>query len=220
MVNISINRLAGLSLIVGPILAILCFFLQPGGPLVDTADPANSSEVIAAIANNSALAHITGILAPFALILAVYGFSVLQNGIASDGPGEAVSRLGIQFIVFAIIANIIGFAVMQAIAGPAGETQVAESLYAVGNAILGSGYALFGLGIFLFATAICQVSEAAAKITAGIASVAGLVALIAALIGITNCSALQTVGIISGICYMVITLWAITLGARLIRDEN
>ena len=38
MGTISVNRLAGLSLIFGPIIAFVFFLIEPGGLLIDSAD--------------------------------------------------------------------------------------------------------------------------------------------------------------------------------------
>ena len=46
MCKMSLERMGGLALIVGPVLAFVMFLLQPGGILIDTAAP---SDPIAAI---------------------------------------------------------------------------------------------------------------------------------------------------------------------------
>ena len=44
MGTISVNKLGGLSLALGPVIALIGYFLQPGGMLIDAADPADAQE--------------------------------------------------------------------------------------------------------------------------------------------------------------------------------
>ena len=74
MGTISANKLGGLSLIVGPVLALVFYFLAPGGLLIDAADPADAAANIAATLGNTGLAHITAFVIPLGLIILFYDF--------------------------------------------------------------------------------------------------------------------------------------------------
>ena len=64
MGTISMKKLGGLSLIVGPVIALICYFLQPGGMIIDAADPADAAASLGSVWANTELAHITGLLIP------------------------------------------------------------------------------------------------------------------------------------------------------------
>ena len=52
MCKMSLERMGGLALIVGPVLAFVMFLLQPGGILIDTAAPSDPIATINALADN------------------------------------------------------------------------------------------------------------------------------------------------------------------------
>ena len=64
MGNLDAKKLAGYSLIFGPILALVCFFIQPGGVLQigGSAEPLDFVGQMKISANNSSLGILTGIL--------------------------------------------------------------------------------------------------------------------------------------------------------------
>jgi len=49
MGTISMKKLGGLSLIVGPVIALICYFLQPGGMIIDAADPADAAASLGSV---------------------------------------------------------------------------------------------------------------------------------------------------------------------------
>ena len=62
MGDISVTKLAGYSLIIGPILALVCYFIQPGGILGiggSTADPIDSAAVVKLLVDNPELGTLT-----------------------------------------------------------------------------------------------------------------------------------------------------------------
>lgn len=216
MGNISVNRLGGLSLIVGPVLALIFFLVQPGGLLVDSVDPANAQAAIVAIMGNSGLAHTSAFLIPLGLITLLFGILVLQGSIRGNGNGDALSRMGALFVLLAVGVSVVNSANTHVIASNAGAA--AGALYAlslgmstVGGSVLALGFVLFSLGL--------STRDDNNKILALIAGLAALVSLIASLIGGADSSQLQTMGAISGICYIVLTAWSITLGLDLMKKE-
>ncbi len=54
MGTLSVNRLGALALIVGPVLAVVFFLLEPGALLVDRADSSDAIASITALASNAA----------------------------------------------------------------------------------------------------------------------------------------------------------------------
>ena len=71
MGTISVNRLAGLSLIFGPVIAFVFFLIEPGGLLIDSADMSDPVGLITAKGANAVLTNVTniGILLGLTIIL-------------------------------------------------------------------------------------------------------------------------------------------------------
>ncbi len=98
MGTVSVNKLGGLAVIFGPVFTLVFFFLQPGGAIIDAADPASAQATISAILANSGLAQLTNIFIPIGLIIFLFGIIVVQGNLRSNGNGDALSRFGLLFI--------------------------------------------------------------------------------------------------------------------------
>ena len=118
MGNISVNKLGGMSLIIGPWLALVFFFLQPGGPFIGTADPADAAATIAAVVANSGLGQTVSVVIPIGLLILLYGIFVFQGNLRSNGNGDALSRYGTLLIMFGMVGWVIGSGVSLAIGSP------------------------------------------------------------------------------------------------------
>ena len=119
MGTISTNRLGGASLIVGPLLAVVCFLIRPGGGLVGgQVDPADASASINVVTANADLAGISFLLAPIGLLALVYGLNVFAESL-KGGNGEALARYGTLFFLLALMSWSVGSALTVAIAGGA-----------------------------------------------------------------------------------------------------
>ena len=62
MGTLSVNKVAGLSLLLGPLLAFIFFLLQPGRLLIDKADISNAQASIMASADNVVLSNLTAMV--------------------------------------------------------------------------------------------------------------------------------------------------------------
>ena len=71
----SVNKLEALGLIVGPVLALLFFVLEPGGILISPADSTDSAAIITSVASNPTMARVSALMVPLGLILMLYGLS-------------------------------------------------------------------------------------------------------------------------------------------------
>ena len=78
MCKMSLERMGGLALIVGPVLAFVMFLLLPGGILIDTAGPSDPIAAINALADNQNLANATVSLVCVGLVLMAFGLYALQ----------------------------------------------------------------------------------------------------------------------------------------------
>ena len=99
MGTISVNRLAGLSLIFGPIIAFVFFLIEPGGLLIDSADPSDAVGNITAKGSNAALTNITNIAIILGLALILSGLYALMRNVTLEGNGKAFAQMGF-FMVF------------------------------------------------------------------------------------------------------------------------
>ena len=222
MGTISVNKLGGLSLIVGPIVALLGYFLQPGGIVIDAADPANAQEALLAITSNAGFSQVTGFVIPIGLIIFLYGFSVVQGNVKGNGNGDALARYGTLLLSVGIIGWVVSSGIANAIAGSdlqvASEAAAAGALYAATLGINTTSAILASLGFVGIALAL-STRDDHNKIFALVIAVVSIVSLIAAVVGGVDNSQLQTMQTISGICYIVTTVWAITLGLALVGKE-
>ena len=91
----SVNKLEALALIVGPVLALLFFVLEPGGMLIDTAASSDAAGKVTALASNASMAHVVALMVPFGLLLMLYGLAGINRAIVEDDNAAAVSRFGI-----------------------------------------------------------------------------------------------------------------------------
>ena len=221
MGTISVNKLGGLAVIFGPVVTLVFFFLQPGGAIIDAADPANAPATISAILANSGLATLTSVAIPIGLIIFLFGIIVVQGNLRSDGNGDALSRFGVLFILIGVISWVIGSGTNLAIAGSALPVEQSISVYgSLYSATLGIGTIgglLAGIGFLALSLAI-STREDNNKIFALVAAAAAVVSIVVTIIGGVDSSQLELMTQITGIPYLIHTAWMITLGLKLIKD--
>ena len=104
MSNMDIKKLAGYCLILGPILALVCFFIQPGGVLGigGSAEPLDFAGQIQIAVDNSMLGILTAMLIPVGLISLFSGIFYYVRSM-EGGNGHAISSLSTPFFLSAII---------------------------------------------------------------------------------------------------------------------
>ncbi len=221
MGTISVNKLGGLSLIVGPVGALVFYFLQPGGALIDPGDPANAPQIIAAMVANAGLTQLTGVLIPIGLLVFLAGMLALQRQVSSSGNGDALARSGVLLMFVGVLTWISGFGIALAIAGstlPAAQTtQVFAGLYAVNLGLGTSGGILASAGFLSMGLAI-STRDDYSRPFALVASVAAAVGLVVVIIGALDSTQLQMMNNITGIIYLIHSVWMITLGLKLMKQ--
>ena len=219
MGTISMKKLGGLSLIVGPVMALVCYFLQPGGMLVDAADPADAAASIGAIMANTELLHITGLIIPLGLIMLVFGIMSLQETFRG-GNGEAITTYSVIFALISMIAWVLSSAVGHVIAGLdlAQVGAVGGPLYALALGLNNMGSVVFSLAVLTLSLGM-STREGVNKMMAMAIAAVSVVLLVTALIGAMDSSQLETMNMIGGICFIVYTLWFITLGLEMSKNE-
>ena len=211
MGTISVNKLAGYSMVAGPVLALICYFITPGGMFIDKADPAVPGEVVAALQGNATLSAITGILVPLGLIVFFSGLSLFVANM-SGGSGHAIARLGLPMVLISIIGWVIGSGISIGISGGGAVGPAAFVPTQIGiTAISTLGTILFGIGAMLIACAASTRDENNTYM-AYVASLAGVVAAVTGVIGGLSSGQLELMTMIGGICFLVFTIWSIIIG--------
>ena len=219
--TISVNKLGGLAIIFGPVFTLVFFFLQPGGAIIDAADPASAVATISAMLANSGLATLCSVLIPVGLLIMLFGMTVVQGNLRSDGNGDALSRLGLLFLTIGIVCWVIGSGANLAIAGTDLPVEQAiptyGSLYAATLGLSTTGGLLAGIGFLAIALAI-STREDYNRTFALVAVAAAVVSIVVTIIGGMDSSQLELMTQITGIPYLIHTAWVITIGRKLIRE--
>ena len=222
MGTISVNKLGGLALMIAPVVTLIFYFLQPGGAIIDAANPANAEATITAMVSNAGLGKVVSIVIPIGLLVFLSGILVLQENVRSNGNGGALSRIAVLFILAGIIGWVVSSGASLAITGSGKEAAEAvplfESMY---SATLGIGTVagiLWGIGTLALALAI-STREDSNNIAALVAAVAAVVAIVVTIIGGLDSTTLETMTLISGITYLVHMVWFFMLGLNLSKVE-
>lgn len=222
MGTISVNKLGGLALIIGPVLTVVLFFLQPGGAIIDAANPASAQETISAMVSNAGLSKLTSTLIPIGLLILLFGIVVVKENINKSGNGEALSRIGVLFILIGVIGWVISLGTSLAIAGSGLPAEQAVGTFAsLYSSTLGIGTVaglLAGIG-FLALTLGVSTRDDYNKNFALVAAAFAVVVIVVTVIGGLDSDQLQTMTQITGICYVVHTAWMVTLGLNLIKGK-
>ena len=202
MGDISVNKLGGLSLIVGPVVALVFYFIQQFGVIGSDVDPADGNAVVMALTGNSSLATITAIGITVGLIILLHGIVRL-----SMESSDALSSLGMKFVIVGTVGWVVASALTAAIAGDINN----GGLYGGSLGINQFSSIVWSLGFLLVVLGISG-RDYINKNVAYVVGLVALVSLVVSVIGGFDSSTLQTMNLIGGICYIVFTLWSIWLG--------
>ena len=209
MGDISINKLGGLSLIVGPVIALVFYFIQQFGVIGPDVDPADGNAVVMALTGNSSLATITAIGITVGLIILLHGIVRL-----SMESSDALSSLGMKFVIVGTVGWVVASALTAAIAGDINN----GGLYGGSLGINQFSSIVWSLGFLLVVLGISG-RDYINKNVAYVVGLVALVSLVVSVIGGFDSSTLQTMNLIGGICYIVFTLWSIWLGKDMLARD-
>ena len=220
MGNMSVNKLGGLSLILGPVVSIISFLVRPGGGIVGgNVDPADSAASIGVLLQNSGSAGISFLLLSIGLIVMLFGLSVLVNNL-KDGEGLAVGRIGLLFILLATAGWVASLALTLTIAGgsvPAVATQSGGAIYAAGLGINVLSSILAAVG-FTFVVLGLLASGKYNKNFTLLVLVLQLVTVVTSVMGGNDLSFLQTASMIAGGVYVVTVIYVANIGRSMLNE--
>ena len=153
MGTISVNRLAGLSLMFGPIIAFVFFLIEPGGLLIDSADVSDAVGSITAKGANAALTNVTNIAIILGLALILSGLYALMRNVTLQGNGKALVQMGFFMMFVGLTGWIFSGGIDFILADAQTSDQITGSVpvYYVGSALLYAGGIALGFGGFIFA---------------------------------------------------------------------
>lgn len=219
----AMNRFGGWALVIGPLLALGFFLIEPGGLLIDSADSTDAVASITARSANTALTHLTALIVPFGLALLLFGYIVLQAGAIREGGGIGAALLAVVFLGIGMIA----WGITQGLNHPISEIDVssAESLSVgvvlsevqsacrvVGGLFAAAGFLVLGLSPWMRVRS--NVMAANGIVLISLISLAGLI------VGLFAVD-LRAEGImVSRACYFVWVAWSVYLGVQLIKSSG
>lgn len=219
MSTMSLERLGGLALIVGPVLAFVMFLLVPGGLLIDTALPSDPHAAVNALTDNRAMATVALPLVSLGLMIMAFGIYALQASVR--GEGDAMTRTGLAFILIGtvvwILAQTFALAVTVELEGMSGDllspligARVATTL--IGGMAISLGFLIFALGL----------SEARALDTwvNRLVALLSLVSLASFYWAAASGDALDTGIAIARSLYVLWVAWLVYRGFRLMRMDT
>ncbi len=202
MGDISVNKLAGLSLIVGPVVGLVFYFIQQFGVIGANVDPSDAGTVVKALTDNAALSVLTAIGVTVGLIILLHGVVSL-----TQESGDALSSLGLKFVIVGTVGWMVANGITASIAGDIQN----GSLYGAALGINQFSAIIWSLGFVAINLGIAG-RDYINKNVAYVVALVALVCLVTAIIGGFDSSTLQTMNMIGGVCYIIWTLWSIWLG--------
>ena len=219
----SVNKLEALGLVVGPVLALVFFAIEPGGMFVQPADSTDPAATITSVASNPGIARVTALMVPLGLILMLYGLSGISRVMRPDTMAAAWSRLGILFMNVGafgwILTSGLTYILTRTQLDSAQGLESAIPIYMVDSGMgmlssmaVAAGFMAFNLGL----SAIYPPGPL--RITALAIAAVSVVCLIAVIIG--NSVPDRTMITVSRICYFPWVAWSVVLGVRFLKGRS
>ena len=218
-----IHKLGAISLIIGIPMALIFFLFQPGGILIDRVDPADTMGAITAFASNTGMTNLTALAISLGLVLALYGFYILQAEIRDNRADDALSRFGLAFLVL----GIFGWITTQGLTLVMADTQlgdpaslaVAEAVYAVESGITQISTLAVALGFLAYSLGL-ETRRDFNKIISAVVVIASLVVAVSLIIGICIPDLMSLMLQITRACYFIWAIWSVILGIHVLREEH
>lgn len=207
MDKVTVGNLGALSLIVGPVLALVAFAFQPGGLFIDSADISDGAAQIAAAAGNDVLANWTTGLIVVGLVLMLHGLQSFQ-----DGNDDNLAQLAFTMIAVGIIGWIFAQALTLMMAD-------GHNVYAVKSGLVLMSAVPLSLGVAIHSYALSNRDDPT-KFIAWIVAAASLVALVTYVIGILDNAQLDDMIAIARVCYIAWVVWFVMLGVESLQSSS
>ena len=209
MSSLSVKKLGGWALIVGPILTLVAYQLTPG-VLGDFEMVGNHVAVQMEAAESVGMAEFSGLLLVAAMLVMLFGFNSLSEKVRG-GNGEALFRLGLLPITAGILMWITGAAVYLAIANGMPTPNAAQAgLTSLGEISFAAGVVVIGLALLS--------RDDFNKIALGVFVAAGILSLVLNIFSSQLSLDAQIHGILISITYIIWVVWAVIVGLSEIKE--
>ena len=221
MGTISVNRLAGLSLIFGPIIAFVFFLVEPGGLLIDSASVSDAVGSITAKSSNALLTNITNIAITLGLALILSGLYALMRNVTLQGNGKALVQMG-YFMIFVGLTGWIllgGIDFILADAQTNDEIMASVPVYYAGAALFYAGGITLGFGGAIFALGL-STREDFNRIVSLLAALASLAVMVFFILAVLSNDGRDTFISVARACYVLLVIWYGYLGYRIMNRPD
>ena len=213
MSSLSLKKLGGFALIVGPILTLIAYQLTPG---VFNDFTAVGNHIGLQMQATGSMAEFSGLLLAVAFLVMLFGFNSLNDRV-SGGNGEALCRLGVLSIGVGILLWIAGAALYLAVSKIGfevlGPNAAHAGLVGLGEIAFAAGVVVAGLGL--------TTRDDFNKIATWLFVAAGVVSLILNIftsqLDLSSLS-VHLHGILISITYIIWVVWAVMAGLSEIKD--
>ena len=221
MGTISVNRLAGLSLIFGPLIAFVFFLIEPGGLLIDNADVSDAVGSITSKGSNAMLTNVTNIAIILGLALILSGLYALMRNVTLQGNGKALVQMGFFVIFVGTTGWILAGGMDFILADAQTSDQISGSVpvYHAGLALFYAGGIMFGFGGFIFALGL-STREDFNQIVSLLAALISLAVMVFFMIAILSNDGLDTFITLARSCYVLLVIWYGYLGIGLMNRPD
>ena len=221
MGTISVNRLAGLSLIFGPVVAFVFFLMEPGGMLIDSAKVSDSVGSITAKGTNAALTKVTNIGIILGLALILSGLYALMRNVTLQGNGKAFVQMGFFMIFVGLTGWILAGGMDLVLADAQTSDQISGSVpvYYVGSALLYAGGIALGFGGCIFALGL-STRDDFNRIISLLAALVSLAVMVFFIVAVLDNGGRDTfIGLARG-SYVLLVIWYGYLGLGLMNRPD
>ena len=221
MGTISVNRLAGLSLIFGPIIAFVFFLIEPGGMLIDSAEVSDAVGSITAKGANATLTNITNIAIILGITLILSGLYALMRNVTLEGNGKALVQMGFFMILVGLTGWILAGGIDFILADAQTSDQISGSVpvYYTGSAFLYAGGIALGFGGFIFALGL-STRDDFNRIISLLAALVSLAVMVFFVIAILNNDGRDTFIGLARSFYVLLVIWYGYLGFGLMNRPD
>jgi len=221
MGTISVNRLAGLSLIFGPIIAFVFFLIEPGGLFIDSAPVSDAVGSVTAKGANAALTNVTNIAIILGLSLILSGLYALMRNVTLQGNGKALVQMGFFMMFVGLAGWILSGGVDFILADAQTSEQISGSIpvYYAGSALVYAGGIALGFGGFIFALGL-STRDDHNRIVALLAALVSLAIMVFFAIAVLNNDGRDTFISLARSFYVLLVIWFGYLGFGLMRRPD
>ena len=221
MGTISVNRLAGLSLIFGPIIAFVFFLIEPGGLLIDSAEVGDAVGSITAKSANETLTNVTNIGIILGLLLILSGLYALMRNVTLQGNGKALVQMGFFMIFVGLAGWILSGGLDFILADAETADQISESVpvFHVSSALVYAGGIVLGFGGFIFALGL-STRDDFNRIISLLATVVSLAVMVFFVVAVIDNDSRDTFISLARSSYVLLVIWYAYLGFGLMNRPD